>query len=117
MTPKVEVQEQVSAPAKPVMVLQSTLGRYIHIEKRIEVLKRDLKATETTIKDLLNCGAPIQSGNHTAKLVPRERITPKWKDEGEKLAEELYGKGQGATWIKKVQDNTEPSFRVELVVE
>jgi hypothetical protein len=78
----------VPFPAQPVTQLE--LMALLSLRGRLHQLEEQVETAESSIKNRLEAGCPVEQGDHTAKLNQSFRRNVSWKDVAVRLANKLY---------------------------
>lgn len=102
------------APALPERITQVQLSLLLTARSRLRQLQEQVEEYETSIKARLEAGAPVEPGDHTARLKEHFRRCVAWKDVVIRLATRLGLNGEAYT--ENVLAHTAPTRTVTLDV-
>lgn len=100
--------------ATPERVSQAELALLLSLRNRKAALEEQVKEAEHTITARLEAGAPVEPGQHIAKVEEHWRRNVSWKEVVVRLADRLGLNGEAYT--ANVLGNTKPTRTVSLFV-
>lgn len=102
------------APTLPERITQAELSLLLTARSRLHQLKEQVEEYEASITARLQAGAPVQPGDHTARLKEHLRRCVAWKDVVVRLATRLGLDGEA--YCANVLGNTKPTRTESLEV-
>jgi len=94
-------------------VSQAEIAHLLANRNRLRQLKELVESHEASIKARLEAGAPVQPGDHIARLEERFRANVPWKQKAVDLAVRLGLNGEA--WAQNVLTHTAKARTVQLV--
>jgi len=95
-------------------ITQLELSALLSLRGRLEQLSEQVEAEEQSVKARLEAGAPVEPGDHTARVEEHWRKSVAWKDVVIRLADRLGLDGEA--YCANVLGNTKPTRTVSLFV-
>ena len=102
------------APAVPEPITQLELAALLSLRGRLLQLQQQVEAEEQSVKARLGAGAPVDPGDHTARLEEHFRASVPWKQKAVDLAERLGL--NGAAWAQNVLTHSAKTRTVSLFI-
>jgi hypothetical protein len=107
----------VLIPEKPASeITQLELVALLSLKSKAYQLDKQITEAERSIRDRLQAGACIESGDRIAELKETSRRNVSWREVTERLADRLFGPGKGDSYCERVLRSTKPTPSVSLVV-
>jgi hypothetical protein len=105
-----------SAQAVPAVepISQLRLELVLSLRNRVRQVQVELEKQETELRNLIEAGAPIEPGEHTAIVKENLRRNVSWKDVTIRLADRL--KLDGEAYCARVLAATKPSKTTSLEI-
>ncbi len=104
----------VPAQSPRTTITQLELAALLSLRGRLLQLEQQVEAEEQSVKARLEAGAPVEPGDHTARLEKHFRASIAWKEKAIDLAERLGLNGQA--WAQNVLTHTAKTPTVSLFV-
>ena len=99
----------------PREVTQGDLSYILATRLEIDRFKSLLTEAEASVRSRLEAGAAVESGEHLATLREHWRKSTSWRNVAERLANRVYGPGQGDGYCQRVLAGTKPTRSVQLI--
>ncbi len=103
LIPRTQAQ---AIPKPPQEITQGDLSFILATRLEIDRLKANLAEAEDSVKSRLEAGAEVERGTHLATLKEQWRKSTSWRDVAERLANRVYGPGQGDSYCQRVLAST-----------
>ena len=100
----------------PQEVTQGDLSYILGTRMEVERLKALLTEAEQRVKSRLEGGAEVEQGTYLATLKEQWRKSTSWRDVAERLANRVYGPGQGDGYCQRVLASTKPTRSTQVIV-
>jgi hypothetical protein len=99
----------------PEHITQDELSNLLSLRARLHQLEAQVEEGEKLLRECLECGVPVEPGDHFARLDERFRANVAWKDKAIDLAERLGLNGNA--WAQNVLTHTGKTRTVSLFLE
>lgn len=104
----------VQLPAQPVTQLE--VAALISLRHRSKQIDEQISEAERSIRTRLEAGGYVEPGEHSAALKESFRRNVSWREISERLADRIFGKGNGDAYCERVLRSTKPTRTVSLTL-
>ena len=97
-------------------ITQTELSLLLSLRNRARQLAEQIEAAENSLRERLEAGTRVETGEHTAELKETFRRSVSWRDVTLRLAAKLYGPKRAEAYCENVLQNTKPTRTVSFSV-